>query len=176
MPKEQDATLAGLKTAIKMEIDGKEFYTRSSSTSKNELGKKLFEQLAKEEDIHRKDFEAIYKKISAHKDWPVIKVSRDRIKGLRTVFNEAMDATAKDTRAITTELTAVETAMDIENKTFDFYKSRSGLAAYSGEKEFYEAIAAQEKDHHRVLLDYFEFLNDPAAYYVQKEHSSVDGG
>jgi rubrerythrin len=53
---------------------------------------------------------------------------------------------------------------------------RSSLAAYSGEKELYEEIAAQEKEHHRVLLDYFEFLKNPASWFVEKEHSSVDGG
>jgi rubrerythrin len=57
MAKEQDVTLAALKTSIQMEIDGKEFYIRSSQTSANEMGKKLLKQLSNEEDIHRKVFE-----------------------------------------------------------------------------------------------------------------------
>ena len=133
-------------------------------------------QLSKEEDIHRKTFESIYKKISSHKDWPVIKIGGDRVQGLKTLFSKAIEAMGKDTKTITTELTAIETAMDIENRTYDFYKMRSSLAAYSGEKELYEEIAAQEKEHHRVLLDYFEFLKNPASWFVEKEHSSVDGG
>jgi rubrerythrin len=176
MTKEQEMTLSGLKTAIQMEIDGKDFYVKSSQASTNELGRKLLKQLSKEEDIHRKDFEKIYKHISANKGWPEIKIGRDRIEGLKTVFSEAVNAMGKETRPATTELTAIETAMDIENKTYDFYKMRSGMAAYSGEKELYEEIAAQEKEHHRILLDYFEFLKDPASYFVQKEHLSVDGG
>jgi len=56
-----------------------------------------------------------------------------------------------------TELDAVQTAMTMENKTYDFYVSRSKEAAYNAEKDFYEAVASQEKEHHRVLLDYYEF-------------------
>ncbi len=176
MVKEQDTTLAALQSAIQMEIDGKEFYIKSSQASTNDLGKKLFRQLAKEEDVHRKDFEAIYKNISAHKGWPAGKTKYDGGRGLRTLFAEAIEARAKDTKAIPTELDAIQTAMDMENKTYDFYKKRSGLATYDGEKELYEEIAAQEKEHHLVLLDYFEFLKNPAAWFVQKEHPSIDGG
>jgi rubrerythrin len=176
MTKEQETTTEALKTAIQMEIDGKEYYIKSSQASTNELGKNLLKKLADEEDIHRKVFEGIYQQISTKKGWPESKISYDGGKGLRTVFAAAIKAMAKDTKAIPSELKAIETAMDMENKTYDFYKKRSGLATFAGEKEFYEEIAAQEKEHHRALLDYFEFLKNPAAWYVQKEHQSLDGG
>ena len=66
--------------------------------------------------------------------------------------------------------------MDMENKTLDFYNSRNKQAAFDAEKQLYEALAVQESEHHRILLDYYEFLKDPAAWYVQKEHTAVDGG
>ncbi len=176
MAKEQGTTVAALKNAIQMEIDGKEFYIKSSQASTHDLGKKLFRKLAGEEDVHRKVFEGIFKNISAGKGWPDSKIHYDGGRGLRTIFATATKAMAEDTKAIPTELDAIQTAMDMENKTYDFYKKRSGLANYGGEKEFYEEIAAQEKEHHRVLLDYFEFLKNPAAWFVQKERQSVDGG
>jgi rubrerythrin len=176
MTKEQETTTGALKTAIQMEIDGKEFYLKSSQASNNDLGKKLLKKLAGEEDIHRQVFERIYQDLSAKKGWPKTNVSFDGGQGLRTVFSQAMEAMAKDTKAIPTEIDAVQTAMEMENKTYDFYNKRSGLATFPGEKEYYEAIAAQEREHHRVLLDYFEFLKNPAAWFVQKEHPSIDGG
>jgi rubrerythrin len=176
MAKEQDTTLAALQSAIQMEIDGKAFYLKSSQASTHDLGKKLLKKLAGEEDVHRKVFEGIYKNISSNQGWPDKIIKHDSGRGLRTLFAEATKATSKDTKAIPTELVAIQTAMDMENKTYDFYIKRSGLATYSGEKQFYEEIAAQEKEHHRVLLDYFEFLKNPAAWFVQKEHHSIDGG
>lgn len=176
MVSEMDKMLKALKTAIQMEIDGKEYYLEASQSSKNELGKKLLKQLAVEEDEHRKVFEVIYNDISVKKGWPTGKLHTDGGKGLRTIFSAAREAMDKDVKAIPTELDAVQTAMEMENKTFDFYKRRGANAAYDAEKQFYEALAVQEEEHYRVLLDYYEFLKNPEAWFVQKEHPSLDGG
>jgi len=79
-------------------------------------------------------------------------------------------------KSLATELGAVQEAMAMENKTYDFYKNQGKNATYSGERDFYEALAAQEREHHRVLLDYYEYLKDPAAWFVKEEHPSLDGG
>jgi rubrerythrin len=176
MSKEHDAALSGLKTAVQMEIDGKEFYLKISKESSNEAGKILLKQLASEEDIHRKVFERIYKDISANEGWPESKIDPDGVKRLKTVFSEAMKAMKNNPATFATELSSVQKAMDMENKTYDFYVSRSTKAAHNAEKKLYQEIALQEKEHHRVLLDYYDFIKDPASWYVQKEHTSVDGG
>lgn len=176
MANEHDKTLKALKTAIQMEIDGKEFYLEVSESSGNELGKKLLKQLAAEEDMHRKVFEDIYKDISAKKGWPGEKFKPDSGKGLRTIFSAAVEQMDKNVRAIPTELDAVQKAMEVENKTFDFYKSLGDKATYAAEKQFYAALVVQEEEHFRVLLDYYEFLKNPEAWFVQKEHPSLDGG
>jgi rubrerythrin len=176
MSKEQETTLSALQTAIKMEIDGKAFYITASKASTNKMGKELLKKLAGEEDIHRKVFENIFKTLGAKKEWPDQKITFDGGKGLRTIFSMATETMRKETKAIPTELDAIQTAMGLENNTYDFYNKRAGVASYGAEKEFYEAIAAQEKEHHRILLDYYEFLKNPAAWFVQKEHPSIDGG
>ncbi|GAI26187.1 unnamed protein product, partial [marine sediment metagenome] len=42
--------------------------------------------------------------------------------------------------------------------------------------DFYETLAAEEREHHLILLDYYEYLKDPAGWFVKKEHPSLDGG
>jgi rubrerythrin len=176
MATEQDRTLGALQTAIQMEIDGKEFYLKASQESNNELGKKLLQSLAAEEDLHRQTFEEIYNTISAKKDWPKTDFQPDGGQSLRTVFARAIEEPAHAIKTVPTELDAVQTAMAMENKTYDFYRSQGQMATYDAERDFYEALAAQEGEHHRILLDYYEFLKDPAAWFVQKEHPSLDGG
>jgi rubrerythrin len=176
MTEEQDTTLGALQTAIQMEIDGKEYYMKASQSSRNELGRELLKRLAAEEDGHRLVFEKIYKDISARKSWPEKAYQGDGGRGLRTIFARALEAMEGDINTIASELEAIQTAMAMENKTYDFYKSRSGQATYDAEKQFYEEVAMQEEEHHRVLLDYYEFLKNPAAWFVQKEHPSLDGG
>lgn len=176
MDTEQNKTLEAVQIAIQMEIDGKEYYLKASKESTNELGKKLLESLAAEEDIHRQKFVEIYKAIGNKKAWPVTAFQPDGGKRLRTVFARATEEMGSDIKALATELDAIQTAMDMENKTYDFYKSQCGNATYDTERDLYETLAAEEREHHLILLDYYEYLKNPAGWFVKKEHPSLDGG
>jgi len=173
---EQDRMLQALKVAIQMEIDGKAYYLKASRESGNELGKKLLSSLASEEDIHRRKFEEIYNSIRARKGWPVTDFRPSWGQKLRTVFAEATERMATGMKAAEGELDAVKTAMDMENETYDYYKNQGKAATLDAEREFYETLAAEEQEHHMVLLDYYEYLKDPASWFVRAEHPSLDGG
>ncbi|MDD4859736.1 MAG: ferritin family protein [Dehalococcoidales bacterium] len=175
MSLEQERTQAVLKTAIKMEIDGKEFYQKASKKSSSELGKTLLAQLAGEEDIHRKKFEKIFDAIAGQQDWPKTDYQPDGGKALRTVFAKATEKLATS-KAAQTELDAVQTAVKMEARTYDYYSIQSKNAASAPEKEFYDALIAQEHEHQLVLLDYYEYLKDPGSWFVKQEHPSIDGG
>ncbi len=176
MESEQDKTLEVLQIAIQMEIDGKEYYQKISQSSANQLGRELFKSLSAEEDVHRQKFEEIYEAIRSKKAWPETDFQPDGGKRLRTIFAGATDEIGSNVMALATELEAIETAMDMENKTYDFYKSQGKIATYDAERGFYDALAVQERGHHLVLLDYYEYLADPAGWFVTKEHPSLDGG
>lgn len=176
MATEQSKTLEALQFAIQMEIDGKEFYLKASRKSSNDFGKKLLNTLALEEDLHRQIFEQIYDAISKDKAWPETGFQPDGGRALKTIFARALEEGSLDIKAPITELDSVQAAMIMENKTYDFYKSQGKDATYRAEIDFYEALAAQEREHYLILLDYYEFLKDPAAWFVDKEHPSLDGG
>ena len=176
MMTEQDKTLEALQAAIQMEIDGKEYYLKVSQESSNELGKKLLQSLAAEEDIHRQKFEKIYNAIRNKKVWPATAPRPDVGKELRTIFARATEGISPNFKAPATELDAIQMAMDMENKTYDFYKSQGEKADYDADRNFYQSLAAEEREHHLILLDYYDYLKDPAGYFVKKEHPSLDGG
>ncbi len=176
MVTEHDKILEALQIAIQMEIDGKEYYLKASQQSTNELGKKLLESLAREEDTHRQKFEEIHNAITGKKAWPTTDFQPDGGKRLRTTFAKATEEMGSNIKAPATELDAVQTAMDVENKTHDFYRSQGKNANYDAERDFYETISAEEMEHHLILLDYYEYLKDPAGWFVQKEDPSLDGG
>ena len=175
MATEQDKTQQALDTAIQMEIDGKKFYQKMSESSISRLGRQLFQTLAAEEDIHRKKFEEIFNAIRQKKAWPRTDFVPDGGKKLRTIFAKATDESAK-LKSPATELDAVQTAMSMENKTHDFYKEQAKNAAYAIEKNFYDTLASEEKEHHLILLDYYEYLKNPTGWFVKKERPSLDGG
>lgn len=173
---ERDMTLRALQLAIQMEIEGKRYYLKVSQESSNELGKKLLQSLAREEDNHRQKFEEIYKTIQSERAWPVTDFQPDGGKRLRTIFTGVTEATASSVKPLATELDAVKVAIDMESKTHDLYNSQGEKAASDAERGFYEALAAEEREHQLILLDYYEYLKDPAGWFVVKEHPSLDGG
>ena len=176
MPTEQDAALAGIKTAIQMEVDGKQFYLKASRESGNEAGKKLLESLAAEEDVHRQKFEEIFKDIRDKNAWPEVDFRPDGGSSLRTLFSRAIAQVGKSIKVAKGELDAVQTAVDMEGKTYDFYISQGRSTPYPAARDFYEALAAQEREHQLILLDYQEYLKNPAGWFVAKEHPTLDGG
>lgn len=176
MTSEQDKTLEVLKIALQMEIDGKTYYLKTSQESSNELGKELLQALAAEEDIHRRKFEEIYKAIERQKGWPAIDFQPDGGKKLRNVFTRVVGKIGANIKPLSTEFDAIEIAMAMENKTFDFYKDQKQKATYDAERNYYRSLTVQERHHYLVLLDYYEYLKDPAAWFVKTERPSLDGG
>ena len=175
MSTEQDDTLAALQTALQMEIDGKEYYLKLSRESNNELGKKLLQSLAAEEDIHHRKFEEIYNAIQSKKVWPVTDFQPDGGKRLRTVFARVTEAMDSDIKTAASEVDHVQIAIDMENKTYDFYQGEGRNAIHDDERDFYRALAGEEREHCLILTDYREYLKDPMGWFVAKEHR-LDAG
>ena len=173
---ERAKTLEALQFAIQMEIDGKEYYQKASQESDNKLGKELFQWLAAEEEKHRQRFEEIFNAIKSRKTWQDVDVQHGWGERLKTLFAEAMKTADANISAHQAEHDAIVKAMDMENKTHDFYKSQGEKAIYDAERKFYQALAAEEQGHYLALVDYREYLIDPAGWFFKSEHPSLDGG
>ncbi|MFC1866414.1 ferritin family protein [Chloroflexota bacterium] len=173
---EQDKTLEGLKIAIQMEIDGKEYYLKVSKTGVNEAGRTLLASLSVEEASHKQKFEEIYNAIQRKKTWPITDFKPGGGERLKTIFYKATEKIASNAKNNDTELAVVQKAMDMENRTHDYYIRQSQSATYDTERRFYESVAAEERGHYLALLNYYEYLKDPESWFVKGEHTSLDGG
>ena len=173
---EQDKTLEALQFAIRMEIDGKEYYLTISEETSTAAGKSLLQSLAAAEDFHRQKFVEIYEVLRGRQSWPVIILQSPSAGELRTVFSRAAEELSSNVKPLATELVAIEKAMEMENRSYDYYKSQETEAEHDVERDFYKNLAAEERVHQLALLDYYEYLKDPAGWFVRTEHPSLDGG
>ena len=176
MEDEFGKTLEAIQFAIQMEIDGKEYYQKASGEAGNKVGKELFDWLAGEEDKHRQRFADIYKTIKKQKAWPSVDIKPHKGDILKTLFSEAMRAASPTVKAGGTELDTIDKAMEMENKTEKFYSVHATEAAHNAEKRLYTSLAAEERGHFLALVDYREYLIDPAGWFRKAEHHSLDGG
>lgn len=171
---EVDNVKQALEQAIRMEVEGRRFYLQSGQQSSHPLAQKLFKALAKEEDVHRKTAEEIFLALKAEAKWPDVAPQVSTGTDLKTVFSEA--AQGGGPKAPASETEAFKVAMDMEQKSFDFYKECEARATFPKEEEFYQALMREERGHFFVLFDSMEYLQDPQGWFVKTERHGLDGG
>src|SRR4030042_3801981 len=108
MKDEHVRTTEALNLAIRMEIDGKEFYQQASQKSGNKLARELFQNLANEEDIHRKKFEEIYGALKRGRKWPDVEPPLEKGKKIKSLFAEATKALGSSFEVAEPELQAIK--------------------------------------------------------------------
>jgi len=82
----------------------------------------------------------------------------DKEKKLRALFAGACEVIGVNVKAVATGFDTIDIAIDKEKKSHDFYNRQSANAAYDAERDFYKALAAEERGHELILVDYYEYL------------------
>jgi rubrerythrin len=173
---EQQRILDAIVIAIEMERDGKECYEAASKESANDAGRAFLQSLAEEEDNHQLKFQQIYNSLQQNRGWPSIALDNRKIETIKKDLISTCTVLGVNVTGSASELDAVKVAVDKERKSFDFYNSQAQRAAYDSEREFYHALAQEEREHELALLNYLDYLSDPADWFLKAEHASLDGG
>jgi rubrerythrin len=168
--KEAKEMMNVLRSAIQMEVEGKEFYQQASRESSNKLAKGLFQNLADEEDVHCKKCEEIYRALREGQSWPDVEPPSEKGKRIKSIFAQAIKELGTKIKVAESGLEAIKIAKDMEDKSYSFYQARSLEATHPLAKKFYQALAGEERVHFVALLDSYEYLNDPAGWFSIKEH------
>lgn len=173
MNEAESKLIEAVKFAIQMELDGKKYYLQASKQSTNPVGKELFTWLARQEDRHRQTFEEIFKSIANKQGWPTRQVKPDS--SMSTIFAEAIKNAGNNIPVKKAESEFAIKAMDMEIKSRDYYQKQVELATSAAERSFFAALAAEEQGHYLGLVDYGEYVADPAGWFTRAEHHLLDG-
>jgi rubrerythrin len=165
------AMLEALARAMELEVDGRKFYLEAAGNSKNEFGKKMFDYLADQELQHQRRIKEIYERLQKGQPWPSLATA------LPTGGHEAVfGAAAKgQVSGADDDKKAVQVALGLEDKSYDYYNDLSRKAADLGVKRFFAALCYEERGHYLMLLDSLDYLSDPAGWYSRHEHQLLDG-
>ncbi len=162
-----------LKRAIRMEEEGKRFYLQAADKSQSLLARRLFEELAREEDLHIKKIQEIYGRLKEGKllgEW--ITSVADPSK-LEKVFQDSLVEKAMDT---TDDLEALRFALDREEKSIKYYGDLAEETADPQERRFYLTLSHEERGHYLQIMDSIEYLTDPVGWLRLQEKGGLDGG
>jgi rubrerythrin len=165
-----------LSEALELEKKGEAFYKEAVSTCQNDLGRKIFLMLMKEESLHMDRILTIYNSLKENQTWSEDwKSMKSDHKDLRLLFKEMASEHGSKITVDASDLDALSMGIDLELRSIAFYKKNLTKARDSIERDFIKQMIAEENSHHDVLSDMKLYLTDPAGWFFDHEHTGLDG-
>lgn len=151
------AAVIALGEAIKLESDGKAFYAEAAEKASDPSVKAILSALADDEKDHLRRVREIYEELKNRPGWPDSRTMIARKSGALNVFEEAGEK-ALASIAGDGAGNALKVALEMENKSADFYKKRAEEASCDAEKEFYKELISEEESHVLIINRLLGFL------------------
>ncbi len=153
MENQDDKTLIDvMKSAILMERRGKAFYKKVAEQTEDEEVKKIFNIMAKEEDIHIRFLSEQFIHLVNYKEFKLSNFKENSGEGSIADIILSKDL-KKKISASGYEAAAISAAIDMENKAIDIYSDRARTTTNSAERSLFEWLANWEKGHLNILND-----------------------
>jgi len=142
-----------LEFAINMEHDGEKYYRGQAEINKNNELHVVCNLLADEEKKHWEILESKKNKL-AYK-----LTSSDLLANAKNMFTSAPDIDAKEKRD-SSQLAFYRTASDMEKKSIELYQQFLADTTKAEEKELYEYLIKQEKQHYEIFDEMSRLLTN----------------
>ncbi len=176
MGEREEQMLKVFRIALEIEEKGRAFYQGVAETTQNSLGKKVFKMLMSDESVHKKRITMVYQSLSRNQvwseDWKQQKVDQG---GPQKIFRELGKKQSQNLETDASDLAALEVGIGLEFASISFYQERLNQTKEKMEKEFLGQMIQEEKNHHQLLADMKLYLNDPSAWFIEKERHGLDG-
>jgi rubrerythrin len=146
-----------LAEALKLELDGREFYTRMVTRVEDEAGKAMFQQLAEDEVDHYTYIKRQYDALKAGKGWAAIPemdlvTSIDAVSVVFPPDEKVIDDMPEEP----SEEDALLFGLSIEDKSFKLYYNSSKQTSDPEAKKLFMQLASAEQRHFEILMQRYE--------------------
>jgi len=162
-----------LETALEFEKKGHNIYEETSNKTTNPIVAKTFTYLANQELFH---IEEIMEYIQKLDDGHNIELKGDTLADTKKFFNSTVKEFQEKTEISDDDLKAHETALELEQNAYNFYKEQLDQDLDEKTEEFLKWLMDQENAHFEYIQKSLEFIKDPTGFYTEEEAWMVDGG
>ena len=151
--------LDALVQGMKLEVDGREFYTKMAGLFEDPAAQAMFKQLAADEVDHYNYIKRQYVALGEGKGWSAIPEMQliDAVDAVSVVFPPEKQALAK-LPTNPTEEDALLFALAVEDTSFKLYYNSAGIAKDPEAKKLFMQLAGAEQTHFQVLMQRYESL------------------
>lgn len=176
MANKQDDAIEMFCTAIQMKERKKSLYEDAMKTCPDQVGIETFRMLRDAEDEHVHRIQAIYedlKKGSVSAD--VCQFHDFEGSDKKAILRKIAEQHGKIPKACVDDVVAIETGLQLENTSIEFFEKQLQLAQDPMEKEFIGRMIAEEREHYILLADLKYYYTDPEAWFMEKSRARLDG-
>lgn len=151
--------------AMKMETDGRDFYLEQAQKTQQSQFRKIWEQLADDEQKHYNIFKALRDGQPAHYDEGT---ATTILASTMNVFEE-MKASGKNFSFTGEVEKAWVEAREVERKSEDFYRDKAKQVDTEAKRQILHRIADEEHKHYVTLDNVIQFLRRPMDWLENAE-------
>ncbi|MDH5468859.1 MAG: ferritin family protein [Candidatus Aminicenantes bacterium] len=160
-----------IKEAIRLEVNGRNFFNHAAEITHNELGKKMFRKLAAEETKHIQAFSNLFSEILKETDWKKF-VRDEELKGESTLI-EKLKERMKGAEG-KSETQALSIGMELEENAIRFFQKAAEEVADPVAKEIFLSISEEEKFHYDLLQAQHDSLTN-SGFWLDSAEFQMDG-
>ncbi|MFH2146248.1 MAG: ferritin family protein [Candidatus Omnitrophota bacterium] len=152
--------------AMQIEKEGDALYTEFARTAPNKGMTTIFTELAEQEKKHYE----IFKKMKERQDVSIAGTSS--LSNSKGVFAKWKEEKNKFDFNIS-QADLYRKALEIEQKSIDFYMDKSREADNIKQKKIFEGIADEERAHYDVVENVIEFITKPERWVENAEFGKM---
>lgn len=161
-----------LQTALDFEKKGNKIYEEVSNNSENKIVSKTFRYLADQELVHITEIEEYIHIINNGEE---IELKGDKLEDTKKFFSMNIKEFREKTGLSNDDLKAHETALELEKKSYEFYKEQSDKTDDAKAKRFFSWIMEQENAHYQLIQNAYEYIKNPEQFFAEEEKWIVEG-
>ncbi len=154
--------------ALQLEQDGKAFYRKLAAESASPGLRKIFTELADDEQKHYN----LFKKLQEQQPVDSV-VDSAALENAKRIFTE-LEADQAGIDLLQSNLDAYRYAMKVEKESAELYEEAAAEEADEKIKQLLLKIALEERKHLNILENVFDFVNKPNQSLVWGEFSNLE--
>jgi rubrerythrin len=172
--KVQEYMLQALKDAVKMEVEGRQFYLDAAKKVKSDGVRQIMEYLAESEKYHIEKFNEIYRNLEKDPGWTETMATfsppqHEPYVCVMAMTKDEQGAGGQD------DLQALKTGIKMEECSIDYYTKLAKETNNPLARRFFMSVAHEERGHYMTLMDMHNYLTLPEDWFYVHQMSHVDG-
>jgi rubrerythrin len=161
--------LAPLRVALRLEQEGKQFFSEAAVKVTGKAARQTFEFLAAEEDKHIRRIQDFYRSLEQSGGQDVPESEESDADARMAGFDDQMAALRHEIRPTLSDVDAYRMALKFENGAEEFYARQVKESADQRIQRFYIWLINEESMHARVLNSCIQFAEDPAVWFQKRK-------